>query len=114
MKRGIEFLLIYIAFIPISIFLIVFVMNDVGAGIALPLFGYALTTGSFVAYKYFPNDLFNAKLALAVGTVAFWLFQIADAYSRSAFEPVLIVFFILSSYILWIISIEKRLKDSKA
>jgi len=107
MEDGWELYLIYLAFIPLSILLVLLLLQGLGQDLIFILLGFSLTIGSFVVYKYSPRGSYSTKLAIGVASVAFWAFQFIHLYLKSGFEPFTFVLFVVASYIMFVISQER-------
>lgn len=100
--------LIYLAFIPIATFLVAMVIIALGLHIAAYALGFSLMISSFMLSRFLPKEEGLAD-ALAVASLSFWLFTFLSSFMRSGFDPLLFALFVLSSWVLYVVSIEKDL-----
>jgi len=105
MKEGTIFVLVYLLMVPLSIYAALIISSELNISI-MWLMGFALSIGSATAYKYLPKKG-KAKRAMGVASFAFWLFLLIDAYTRSGFDAVVFIMFLFSSFVMYLMAIEK-------
>ncbi len=105
MKEGTIFVLAYLLFVPLAIYAAMVVSSELDISM-MWLMGFALSFASATGYKYLPKKG-KAKRAMGIASFAFWLFLLIDSYIRSGFDAVVFIMFILSSFVMYLMAIEK-------
>ncbi len=105
MKEGTIFVLAYLLLLPLAIYAAMVISSELGID-SMWLMGFALSIASATAYKYLPKKG-KAKRAMGVASFAFWLFLLIDVYTRSGFDAVVFIMFVFSSFVMYLMAIEK-------
>ncbi len=105
MEEGTIFVLAYLLLLPLAIYAAIVVSSELNISI-MWLMGFALSIASATGYKYLPKKG-KAKRAMGIASFAFWLFLLVDSYTRSGFDAVVFLMFIFSSFVMYLMAIEK-------
>ena len=101
--------IIYLVFFLVVMFISYVVLFEFGFAVLMSLFGFSLTAIAGISYYLLGKEHHRIKKIAAAASEIFWFLLLAEVvFNSNVFEnPVPLALFLLSSYILWIVSLEK-------